>query len=89
MPYDEGFIEGVETVAGRAVEGLQRKRLLVAFRVGEGERQGMGDVPGFFKASDNIGDEVFGNRLGGVGEDDVGVTAVSFTAAIAADYDAF
>lgn len=61
---------------------------MVAFGVGKGKREGVGDLAGFFEGGDDVGDEVLGSGLGGVRKDDVGIATLSFTTAIAAYDDA-
>ena len=78
LPDDEGFVEGVEAVAaaGGAVDG---EGFLVAFGVCEVQGQGVGDAPVCCEGPDHFVDEVGGHGFVLVGEDEVHVSAASFS----------
>ena len=64
LPDDEGFVQGVEAVTAGAGAVVDGQGFLVAFRVGEVQRQGVCDPVRFFERFDDEGDEVVG--FGGV-----------------------
>lgn len=89
LPHHQGFVERVKAMAGGAVERPQRKRLLVALRVGECERERVGDAAGIFERGDHGRYQVLRCGFGRVRQDDVGVAAFGFAASVSAYDDAF
>ena len=63
LPYDEGFVKGIEAVASGVGKGAQGERLLVAFRVSQRKTEDVGYGPRGLEGVDDVGNEVEGGAF--------------------------